>query len=109
MGLQFENLVLNNLVTVCEAIGIAPSSVVRWGPYFQRATKRRPGCQVDLMIQSRYRILYLCEVKFSTDKIGVRAGHEMEAKLAKIAFPKGWLCRDNYLCRLTTTIFAGWR
>ncbi|MGD9063631.1 MAG: hypothetical protein PVI42_05865 [Desulfobacterales bacterium] len=38
MGLQFENLVLNNIQSVCESIGISMSAIKNAGPYFQTHT-----------------------------------------------------------------------
>ena len=93
MGLQFENLVLNNLPVICDAMQVPLSSVVKFGPYFQRQTKRHQGCQIDLMIQSRYKILFLCEVKFSVDKIGMAVAREMDAKLKRLPLPRGWSSR----------------
>lgn len=40
MGLQFENLVLNNIRSVCESIGISMSVVKSAGPYFQKKRAR---------------------------------------------------------------------
>jgi uncharacterized protein len=90
MGLQFENLVLNNVPALCEALHIPYSSIVRFGPYFQRRTKRQEGCQVDLLLETQFRTLLLCEVKFSADKVTLRTAHEMEEKLKRMPLKKGW-------------------
>ena len=66
MGLQFENLVLNNLKEVCRVLKIEAQDIVVAGPFFQKKTKRQKGCQIDLLIQTRYHTLYLCEIKFLT-------------------------------------------
>ena len=63
MGFQFENLVLNNIQSVCESIGISMSAIKNAGPYFQKKTQKRSGCQIDLLIETRY-TLYVCEIKF---------------------------------------------
>ena len=53
MGLQFENLVLNNLKTIAQQFDISSSNIVAAGPYFQHKTTRQNGCQVDLLIQTQ--------------------------------------------------------
>ena len=45
MGIQFENLVLNNFHRVYELLGLDPGEVIYDNPYFQRSTKTHPGCQ----------------------------------------------------------------
>jgi uncharacterized protein len=93
MGIQFENLVLNNFHRVYDLIGIDPKEVLYDNPYFQRSTKSHPGCQIDYLIQMKFNILYVCEVKFSKDPIGLSIVKEMEEKIANIARPKGFSIR----------------
>src|ERR1700733_5795635 len=69
MGLQFENLIVHNRKTILRLLGISSDEVVTDGPFFQKPTKRQPGCQIDYMIQTRFQNLYLCEVKFSKKQI----------------------------------------
>ncbi|OQY49588.1 MAG: hypothetical protein B6240_02990, partial [Desulfobacteraceae bacterium 4572_87] len=70
MGLQFENLVLQNLHSIIQHIGIDYNSIISASPYFQNATRANKGaCQIDLLIQTKFNTLYLCEIKFS-NKIG---------------------------------------
>ncbi len=63
LGLQFENLVLNNLQQVLKLLRIDPAQVISASPYFQNQTKRKRACQIDLLIDTRY-ALYICEIKF---------------------------------------------
>ncbi len=63
MGLQFENLVLNNLETLQRILHISPASILSASPYFQRKTIRIKPCQIDLLIQTKH-TLYVCEIKF---------------------------------------------
>ena len=69
MGFQFENLVLNNIPYVCRAANINLETIINAGPYFQKATKQKKGCQIDLLIETKY-TLYIFEIKFrrKTDK-----------------------------------------
>lgn len=63
MGFQFENLVLNNLPSIIKALNIPAESLIAAGPYFQRKTTRQDGCEIDLLIYTRF-TLYVCEIKF---------------------------------------------
>ena len=63
LGLQFENLVLNNLPQVLKLLQINSSQVRSASPYFQNKTKRQKSCQIDLLIDTKYAI-YICEIKF---------------------------------------------
>lgn len=84
MGLQFENLVLNNVDALHHVLNLDPSKITYDNPYFQRATKERAGCQVDYLIQTKYNRLILCEVKFSKDKIGPAVIQEVQEKITRI-------------------------
>jgi hypothetical protein len=63
MGFQFENLVLDNIDSICQLLNININSVRSAAPYFQRKTQRQEACQIDLLIQTKY-TLYVCEIKF---------------------------------------------
>lgn len=93
MGLQFENLVIHNLKSLCKILRIELLEIVNAGPFFQRATKRQKGCQIDLMIQTRHNTLYLCEIKFSTSEVRSSVIGEMEKKIENLSAPKGFSIR----------------
>ncbi len=93
MGIQFENLVLKNFHKVFELLRIDPNEVIYDNPYFQRATKSHPGCQIDYLIQLKYNTLYIFEIKFSKMPIGVEIIPEMESKCKNIARSKGFSLR----------------
>jgi len=86
MGLQFENLVLNNLKRIVRILEISPESLLSAGPYFQNATKTKPGCQIDLLLQTKY-TNYLCEVKLQK-MIGVEIIPEIIEKTRRLKIPK---------------------
>ncbi len=90
MGLQFENLVLNNFHKMYSLIGLNPSEVLYDNPYFQRATKTHPGCQVDYLIQTKFNTLYICEIKFSKGPIGASVIRSVRQKMERIAKPKNF-------------------
>ena len=89
MGLQFENLVLSNRSSLFKKLGISKNEIVNENPFFQKKTKQQPGCQIDYMIQTKFNTLYLCEIKFSKDKIGSQVIQEIEAKMDRIKRQKG--------------------
>jgi AAA+ ATPase superfamily predicted ATPase len=86
MGLQFENLVLNNLPTLQKILQIAPESILSAAPYFQNSTKRLSGCQIDLLIQTKF-TYYLCEIKFK-QQIGRDIIDDVIQKIARLKIPK---------------------
>lgn len=93
MGLQFENLVLNNRNTIKSHLGIKPDEVISDNPFFQRKTANMQGCQIDYLIQTQFGTLYICEIKFKKHTIGLEIIREMKQKLAAFKYPKGFSCR----------------
>ena len=89
MGLQFENLVLNNRKAIHEILGIKSDEIVSENPFFQKNTLRAPGCQIDYMIQTKFGSLYICEIKFSKNVIDSSIINEMETKFKRLKYPKG--------------------
>lgn len=92
MGLQFENLVLNNRKEIWKALGIRPEDIVFENPFFQSKTSKQKGCQIDYVIQTRFNTIYLCKIKFSHKPISVKAIEEMKLKMNAIRVPKGLAC-----------------
>ena len=88
MGLQFENLVLNNFHKTFELLCIDPHDVTYDNPFFQRHTQSQAGCQIDYLIQTRFNTLYVCEVKFSTKPIGAQVIKEVKEKIENLSHPK---------------------
>ena len=86
MGLQFENLVLNNIHPIQQLLQIPPSSILSAAPYFQPASKRREGCQIDLLIQCRY-CFYVCEIKFAAN-ISTEVISDVTQKIGRLNFSK---------------------
>lgn len=85
MGLQFENLVLNNVTAIQRILQISPMSVLSISPYFQHKTQRTEACQIDLLIQTRH-TFYVCEIKFRK-KISLSVVDEVKEKIRKIKIP----------------------
>jgi AAA+ ATPase superfamily predicted ATPase len=86
MGLQFENLVMENLGAVFEQLRIPHHTVRYAGPYRQSKTQRQQGCQIDLLIQTK-RSIYLCEIKFKC-QINKSVIQEVDRKIVALKLPK---------------------
>lgn len=84
MGLQFENLVLNNRKAIKSLLSLMPDDIVIDNPYFQNKTTRHAGCQIDYMIQTKYNSLHVCEIKFSINPIGTEVIDQVKQKIAAL-------------------------
>jgi len=92
LGLQFENLILSSRHLVWKYLPFTPHDIVCDNPFMQRKTGRSKGCQIDYLIQTRYNNLFVCEIKFSKNRIDVDIIDEVKEKIARIAHPKGFSC-----------------
>lgn len=93
LGLQFENLVLNNRKEIHTLLGIRAEDIISENPFFQRKTSKCPGCQIDYMVQTKFNTLYVCEIKFSKNIIGLEIIGEMEEKIKRLKRPKSYSIR----------------
>lgn len=69
MGLQVENLLINNRVLLLQKLGLPNEQVINEGPYFQSKTQKKLGCQIDYLIQTRFNTLSVVEVNFSSSAV----------------------------------------
>ncbi len=88
ISLQFQNLVLNNDNRIIELLGIPLEEVIISNPYFQKKTKTQLGCQIDLLIQTRFHSLYVCEIKFSRSELTMSIIDEVKQKIERLNIPK---------------------
>ena len=86
MGLQFENLVFNNLTVLCPLIGLEGKLITSAAPYMRRKSASRPGLQIDLLIQTP-KALYLIEIK-RRKKISSAIELEVQEKIQKLRIPR---------------------
>jgi uncharacterized protein len=93
MGLQFENMILNNRPIIKKLLGIKAEDVIYDNPYFQRKTTRQEKCQIDYLIQTRFGTLYICEIKFSKHPIKPIVISEVQQKIDKLKLPRLFSCR----------------
>lgn len=90
LGLQFENLVLNNRKLIFQSLGIKTEEVIFDNPYFQHKTRKQNGCQIDYLIQTRYNNLFVCEIKFSQNPIQASIIEKMKSKISNLTIPHGY-------------------
>ncbi len=89
-GFQFENLVLNNRELIQQKLSLRSDEITYDNPFFQRKTTTQKGCQIDYMIQNKYGTLFVCEIKFSRNKIGIDVVRDVQEKIKNLKHPKGF-------------------
>lgn len=90
MGLQFENMVLNNRDFIWKKTHIYPADIITDNPYFQRPQLRKKGCQIDYLIQTKNNVLYACEIKFSKQEVKSDVISQMQQKINQFYLPRGF-------------------
>jgi uncharacterized protein len=93
IALQFENLIINNQKKIIKILNIPPEEIVFYNPYFQRRTSAHKGCQIDLLIQTKFKNLYICEIKFWKNQIGLSIIEEVQEKIDRLQIPKNFSYR----------------
>lgn len=92
MGLQFENLVLNNAREIFKQLNIPVDTIVQSGSFIQRKTSRQQGVQIDYMIQTKFNTLFVCEIKFSRAPLSKSVIKEVQHKIKSISKPREFVC-----------------
>ncbi|MBF0363309.1 MAG: ATPase [Oligoflexia bacterium] len=88
LGLQFENLLLSNLPSIYNKIGIPLTSVQYAGPYVQKHNSKTKGaCQIDLLIYTKEKVLYVCEMKCKAH-VDSSVIKEVEKKISVLRIPR---------------------
>ena len=87
MGLQFENLVLNNFHALARRIGLVGKNVESVAPYFRRGRTSGGGVQIDMLVQLP-KCVYLIEVK-RMDRIPASVEKEVQQKIDRLPLKKG--------------------
>lgn len=89
LGFQVENLLLENRSSLLNSLGILNVDVVGDNPYYQQATLKKKGCQVDYLVQTRTHNLFVCEFKFKRNEIGTEIIDEMREKINRLSIRHG--------------------
>lgn len=77
LGLQFENLVLNNVVSLIPKLHLAGVQILSAAPYRRKSSTAGHGLQIDLLIQMR-KSMCIVEIKHKNE-----IGHEVEDEVAE--------------------------
>ena len=85
MGLQFENLVLNNVSELLPFLHLDHVPILSAAP-FRKSNVRTGGCQIDLLIQTR-KSVFVVEVK-RKNEIGEEVEREVAEKVARLSVPR---------------------
>ena len=96
LGLAFENLVVNNFRELLGPLNLGGALVTSAAPYLRRPTKGKPGqpgCQIDLLVQTR-RTICIIEIK-RRKEIGRVVIDEVDEKLRAIKRPRGVSVRTD--------------
>ena len=93
MGLQFENLIVNNAMSLLPFLHVGNVIVESAAPYrnVRKETGTGSGCQIDLLIQTP-RTAYVVEVKRRRE-IGPEVIDEVERKIKRLPLRKGMTAR----------------
>ena len=98
MGLQFENLVRNNLPSLIQNIGLQRKGLLSASAYRNKRTSRGGGCQIDLLLQSQS-TAYVVEIKRRRE-IRSDVIDEVKGKVARLPLRSGMSVR-------TVLVYAG--
>ena len=101
LGLQFENLVLNNYRDLLPLLHFERVLIHSAAPYYKPGTKgeKGAGLQVDLLLQSKMSY-YVVEIKRWRTKIGQKVVEEMREKCRRLKRPSDVSLR-------TALVYAG--
>ena len=86
MGLQFENLIVNNLSALLPRLGLDRVLLKSAAPWRQMPTQRRRGCQIDLLLQSEKSVVVV-EIK-RKNEIGSEIETEIAGKVKALGLPR---------------------
>lgn len=90
MGFQVESLLLQNRPLLLKALGIHVADIVADNPYFQNATTRQKGCQIDYLVQTHSKNLFVCEFKFKRRELSLDAVEATREMIARFSIPRGF-------------------
>lgn len=90
MGLQFENLVVNNRHLILSALNIKEKTITYDNPYMQKETKHQKACQIDYLIQTKQNNLFVCEIKFSKKPVTSKVITQVKEKVTRLHMPSNF-------------------
>lgn len=90
LGFQLEYLLLQNRPLILKALGVSGADIVSDGPYRQTKTSTQQGCQIDYLVQTVTKNLFVFEFKFKRREIHEEIISEMQDKLSRLRVPRGF-------------------
>ncbi|MEX1013035.1 MAG: ATP-binding protein [Waddliaceae bacterium] len=90
IGLQLEQLLLQNRSMLLQSIGINPADIIANGPFRQSKTTTKAGCQIDYLVQTTTKSLFVCEFKFKRRELGADVISEVQKKIEALKVPRGF-------------------
>ena len=90
LGLQLEYLLQQNRPLIIKAIGVHGADIVSEGPYRQTHTSTHKGCQIDYLLQTTTKNLFICEFKFKKREISSDIIKQMIDKISRLKVPRGF-------------------
>lgn len=90
IGLQIEQLLLQNKNLLLNAIGVNPTDIIADGPFRQSKASNKAGCQIDYLIQTATHNLFVCEFKFKRRELGMSVANEVQEKIDALKAPRGF-------------------
>lgn len=90
LALQLESLLLQNRDLILQLLDIPSIDCVHDNPYIQQPTKRKRGCQIDYLIQTRSKNLFVCEFKFKTRELQMDIIDDMQEKISRFNVPRNY-------------------
>jgi hypothetical protein len=80
-------LLLNNRSDLLKSLNIDPADIVADNPYIQQATTKVRGCQIDYLIQTHAKNLFICEFKFNKSTLEPTITSSVQDKIQRFAAP----------------------
>ena len=90
MGFQVETLLLQNRALILKAIGVCGGDLMGDGPYRQSHTTKTKGCQIDYLVQTLTKNLFINEFKFKRRELGEEVIESMKEKIHALKIPRGY-------------------
>ena len=107
MGLQFENLVLNNFAALVPLLNLQGKLVVSAAPFRCTRSSRGGGVQIDLLVQTEGGV-HIVEIKRTRGELGMEVADEISRKAKMLPVRSGVSVRTAlvYDGRLTRGLAA---
>lgn len=86
-GFAFERMCLKHIPSITKALEI-DQLVKEYGPYFDRASNKKEGVQIDLLFERHDPVVTLCEMKYVSGLVGKPIIREIEKKAALLGETK---------------------